>query len=92
MVMREKGEHLGIYHIGTTEEVSVADLAGRVAAAAGRTIELVKGTEAKGGTPRRCPDISKLGRLGYRPRVSLDEGLPPTLDWYWQNAALAPTR
>ena len=90
LVMREKGEHLGIYHVGTMEEVTIADLARRVASAAGREIELVAGEPAAGGTPRRCPDISKLGRLGYKPRVPLDEGLKPTLDWYWRNADLAP--
>ena len=90
MVMRERGEHLGIYHVGTTEEVTIADLARRVARAAGREIELVPGEAAAGGTPRRCPDISKLARLGYKPRVPLDEGLKPTLDWYWRNADLAP--
>jgi nucleoside-diphosphate-sugar epimerase len=90
MAMREKGEHLGIYHVGTTEEVTIADLARRVARAAGREIELVAGEPAAGGTPRRCPDISKLARLGYKPRVPLDEGLKPTLDWYWRNADLAP--
>ena len=88
--MREKGEHLGIYHVGTMEEVTIADLARRVARAAGREIELVPGEAAAGGTPRRCPDISKLARLGYKPRVPLDEGLKPTLDWYWRNADLAP--
>ncbi len=90
MAMREKGEHLGIYHVGTTEEVAIADLAERVARVAGREIELVKGPPAKGGTPRRCPDISKLAKLGYKPRVPLDDGLKVTLDWYWKNAALAP--
>ena len=40
-----------------------------------------------GSTPRRCPDISKLAALGYKPRVPLDEGLPPTLDWYWEHEA-----
>jgi nucleoside-diphosphate-sugar epimerase len=90
LVMREKGEHLGIYHVGTTEEVTIADLARRVARAAGREIELVPGEAAAGGTPRRCPDISKLARLSYKPRVPLDEGLKPTLDWYWRNADLAP--
>ncbi len=90
MIMREKGEHLGIYHVGTTEEVTIADLAKRIAGAAGREIALVSGPPAKGGTPRRCPDISKLARLGYQPRVPLDEGLKPTLDWYWHNATLAP--
>jgi nucleoside-diphosphate-sugar epimerase len=38
----------------------------------------------------RCPDISKLARLSYKPRVPLREGLPPTLDWYWQHVELAP--
>ena len=90
MVMREHGEHLGIYHVGTTEEVSIADLARRVASIAGREINLVPGKLQPGGTPRRCPDISKLARLGYRPRVSLGDGLKPTLDWYWRNADLAP--
>ncbi len=90
MAMRDEGEHLGIYHVGTTEEVSIADVARRVAAAAGREIELVPGKAAAGGTPRRCPDISKLAKLGYKPRVPLDQGLKPTLDWYWRNVALAP--
>ena len=44
MVMRDKGEHLGIYHVGTTEEVAIADLARRIAALAGREIELVPGS------------------------------------------------
>jgi nucleoside-diphosphate-sugar epimerase len=89
MVMRDKGEHLGIYHIGTTEEVAIADLARRIAAHAERDIELVPGPAQPGGTPRRCPDISKLEKLGYKPRVPLARGLPPTLDWYWQQAMLA---
>jgi nucleoside-diphosphate-sugar epimerase len=90
MVMRDKGEHLGIYHVGTTEEVTIAELARRVAACAQREIELVPGRLQAGGTMRRCPDISKLARLGYKPRVPLDQGLRPTLDWYWSNAQLAP--
>jgi nucleoside-diphosphate-sugar epimerase len=90
MVMRDKGEHLGIYHVGTTEELSIAEVARLVARQAGREIEIVPGKLQQGGTPRRCPDISKLAALGYRPRVSLAQGLKPTLDWYWNNADLAP--
>ncbi len=90
MLMRAKGAHLGIYHVGTSEEISIAELARRVARLAGREIELVPSALHAGGTLRRCPDISKLAKLGYKPRVPLDEGLKPTLDWYWKNAALAP--
>jgi nucleoside-diphosphate-sugar epimerase len=90
LVMREKGEHLGIYHIGTTEEIAISDLARRMAAVAGRAIALEPSAVLQGSTPRRCPDISKLAKLGYRPRVPLDQGLPPTLDWYWNHEDMAP--
>jgi nucleoside-diphosphate-sugar epimerase len=90
MIMRGKGGHLGIYHIGTSEEVSVADLARRMAGIVGREIALAPSAVLAGSTPRRCPDISKLAALGYRPRVRLDDGLPPTLKWYWDHANMAP--
>ena len=92
MTMRDKGEHLGIYHVGTMEEVSVAEVARRIATLAGRDIELVPGPLQAGGTMRRCPDISKLQTLGYKPGVPLDAGLKPTVDWYWRNADLASKR
>ena len=90
MIMREKGEHLGIYHVGTEEEVAIADLARRVGAIAGREIAVRPSALLAGSTPRRCPDISKLAALGYRPGISLDQGLPATLKWYWDHESVAP--
>jgi nucleoside-diphosphate-sugar epimerase len=90
MIMREKGAHLNIYHVGTAEEVSIADLARRMARIAGREIALAPSAVLAGSTPRRCPDISKLAALGYTARVPLDEGLPPTLEWYWDHESMAP--
>jgi len=90
MIMREKGAHLGIYHVGTMEEVSIADLARRMARIAGHEIALAPSAVLAGSTPRRCPDISKLAALGYTPRVPLDEGLPSTLEWYWAHESMAP--
>jgi nucleoside-diphosphate-sugar epimerase len=90
MIMREKGAHLGIYHVGTAEEVSIADLARRMARIAGREIALAPSAVLAGSTPRRCPDISKLAALGYTPRVPLDEGVPSTLEWYWDHESMAP--
>ncbi|MDT3687865.1 MAG: SDR family NAD(P)-dependent oxidoreductase [Pseudorhodoplanes sp.] len=92
MVMRAKGDHLGIYHIGTTEEIGVGDLARRMAQHIGRDIELRTGPRLAGSTPRRCPDISKLAGLGYKPRVPLAQGLTQTIDWYWKNDDLMPQR
>ena len=33
------------------------------------------------------PDITKLSALGYQPRVSLDEGLSRTAQWYAEHFA-----
>jgi nucleoside-diphosphate-sugar epimerase len=90
MVMRAHGAHLGIYHIGTAEEVTIAGLAAAMAACLGREVEINPGPAAEGGTRRRRPDISKLAALGYRPRVALATGLPPTVRWYLEHAHMAP--
>lgn len=80
--MIEHGETLGVYHIGTDVEVSIAELARGIGRAMGREVTLTPGPLQPGGTPRRCPDIHKLRALGYAPRVSLEEGLRQTVRWY----------
>jgi nucleoside-diphosphate-sugar epimerase len=85
MLALEKGEHLGIYHIGTQVETSIADIARLVGEFFGRDIDIVAGELQKGGTPRRCPDITKLKNLGYQPKISLQEGITKTAQWYVEN-------
>lgn len=87
--MHEAGEHRNVYHIGNSEMVSIAELVGMLARVFEREFELVPGESAEGGTRVRCPDISKMESLGYRPRVGLEEGLRRTADWYRSNQAPA---
>ncbi len=84
----EKGGHLQIYHIGNPEEVSVGELAAQVVGVLGREAHLRPSEEPKGATPRRCPDISKLAALGYKPSIPLSQGLPGVVRWYVDNAHL----
>ena len=88
MVMLAKGQHLNIYHVGTTEEVSIADVALEVARCFNRDIRIVPGDLLKGGTPRRCPNIGKLSALGFTPTTSLRQGLPAMVEWYTNNRGL----
>ena len=90
MLVLEKGEHLGIYHIGTMDEVPMGKLAEAIARIFDREVRLLPGKAPAGGTPRRCPDISKLRKLGYSPRVFLEEGLKTTVSWYVNNLAEMP--
>jgi nucleoside-diphosphate-sugar epimerase len=78
----DRGEHRGIYHIGTAEEVSIESLARLVAEYYGRPIRIVAGPPADGGPNRRCPDITKMMKIGYRPSVALRDALPRVVRWY----------
>ena len=82
MLVLDRGEHLGVYHIGTMEEVTITYLAQLVAEQYGRRIKIVPGPPAEGGTNRRCPDITKMMKLGYRPQLTLAEALPRVVRWY----------
>jgi nucleoside-diphosphate-sugar epimerase len=82
-----KGQHLNIYHVGTEDEIAISALAIKIGAVCGVTVRPVPSAPPAGGTPRRCPDISKLERLGYAPRVSLEAGLAKTVAWYRDHAS-----
>lgn len=86
MKIIEKGKHLNIYHVGNPEEVTIRELAEKIVAHFGRETQIIPGAQAKGGTPRRCPDIRKLQALGFQPKISLDEGLPDVIEWYTRQA------
>ena len=78
----EKGAHRNIYHIGNDDEITVRRLAELIFECVGRDFEIVPGALPAGSPGRRCPDLGKLRALGYRPRVTLREGLAGTVAWY----------
>ena len=64
-----------VFNIGTSEEVTISDLAARIAKICDVNSNTLKSEMPAGGTSRRVPDISKLEALGYKSTVSLDDGL-----------------
>lgn len=76
------GVHLGVYNVGTTEEITIERLVREIAAILEREAEVEPGPLRPGSTPRRCPDIGKLRGLGFVPSIPLQEGLAQTVAWY----------
>jgi nucleoside-diphosphate-sugar epimerase len=69
LVAYEHGE-TGVYHLGDPrEEITIGDLARRIARHYGRTVTLRPSELPKGSPTRRAPDIGKLRALGYEPKV-----------------------
>ncbi len=85
MLLLECAESRSIYNVGTDEETEIATLAREIASCFGREIRIIPGSLRAGSAPRRCPDISRLRKLGFAPRVSLHDGLQTTVRWYRDN-------
>lgn len=84
----EKGAHLNIYNVGNDEEVTVRRVVELIFDRLGREFEIIPGALTAGSPRRRRPNIDKLRALGYRPRISLRDGLAGTINWYLANRAL----
>ena len=70
-----KGKNKEIYNIGTTEVIKIKDLAKKVAKIYNVKIKLKSAKLNVGGTNIRCPDITKIKKLGFKPKINIEEGL-----------------
>jgi GDP-L-fucose synthase len=72
-------------NVGSGEETSIADLARMVADAVGFSGPLAFDRTKPDGTPRKLMDSGRLFADGWRPRISLREGIATTYDWFTAN-------
>ncbi|WP_322030759.1 GDP-L-fucose synthase [Paraburkholderia sp. J76] len=77
----------GVYNVGVGEDLSIRDLAQRVCDVVGFDGELVFDSTKPDGTPRKLLDVSRLGDLGWRAHIGLEEGLARTYDDFLQTWA-----
>ena len=74
-----RGKHLNVYNIGTSEKIKIKDLAYKLSKIFKKKIIIKKTSLAKGSTKIRVPNINKIKKLGFVPKFNLDEGLKETL-------------
>jgi GDP-L-fucose synthase len=65
-------------NVGAGVEVTIRELTAAVAAAAGFSGKIVWDATKPDGTPRKLLDVSRLGALGWRARIGLEEGIART--------------
>ena len=74
-----KGKHLNIYNIGTSEKIKIKNLAYKISKIYDKNIVIKKSSLTKGSTKIRVPDINKIKKLGFKPKLNLDKGLKKIL-------------
>jgi UDP-glucuronate decarboxylase len=83
-LMEAPDECTGPINLGNSAEFTVRQLAEKIVAIAGSKSKIVVGRPLPEDDPsRRRPDITLAKRsLGWEPRISLDDGLKRTIDWF----------
>jgi GDP-L-fucose synthase len=72
-------------NVGSGQEVSIKNLADKISKAVGFNGELIWDSSKPDGTMRKVLDSSKIAKLGWKPLISLDQGIASTVEWYLQN-------
>jgi GDP-L-fucose synthase len=69
-------------NVGSGEEISIRDLAQRIASLCGYQGRIEWDTARPNGQPRRCLDVTRAEReFGFRARTKLTDGLRATIEW-----------
>jgi GDP-L-fucose synthase len=82
-------EDESIVNIGWGEDITIRELAELVMAASGYQGRLVFDPSKPDGTPRKLLDTTRLTGLGWRPKISLKEGIETTYAWFREHVAEA---
>jgi GDP-L-fucose synthase len=70
---------VGILNIGWGEDVSIKEIAELIAAEVGYKGSLVFDNTKPDGTPRKLLDTTKINNLGWKPSITLKEGIRRTI-------------
>ncbi len=76
---KEIGE---LINIGTGEDIKIKDLAVLIKKIVGYEGEIRHDLSKPDGTPRKLLDVSKARKLGWQAKITLEEGIKRTYDWY----------
>ncbi len=74
-------EEASTVNVGCGEDITIAELAQLLKKVVGYPGELQFDTSKPDGTPRKLLDTAKINKLGWKPRVKLEEGLRRTYAW-----------
>ena len=74
-------------NVGSEQEISIRELALLIAEVEGYSGEFHWDTSKPNGTPRKLMDSSLIHSLGWKPRITLRDGIRTTYEWYLRTGA-----
>ena len=77
-------------NLGSGEEISIKDLVNVIARISGFDGKILWDSARPDGQPRRCLDTQRAGEFGFTAKVSFEDGLAKTVQWYKENRDRIP--
>jgi GDP-L-fucose synthase len=72
-------------NVGTGQDVSILDLAHMVAKVTGYEGRIATDPSKPDGTLRKLMDVSRLGNMGWRASITLEDGIAGTYRWFLEH-------
>jgi len=76
-----------IINVGYGEDLLIKDLALLIRDVVGLEADVIFDSSKPDGAPRKLLDTGKIKKMGWTPKVSLEEGIRRTYDWYKEQVA-----
>lgn len=78
-----ESEFFDVFNLGNPDEMKIIDVAEKIREMTGSNSDIVFKPLPKDDPARRKPDIRKVkGKLGWGPKISFEEGLGKTIEWF----------
>lgn len=74
-----------LYNVGKGEDIAIKELAEKIQQIIGHTGEILWDKSKPDGTPKKLMDSSYLNKLGWQPKIELDEGIKSVYNWALEN-------
>lgn len=84
-VMNYQGEIPNLVNVGCGEDIAIKDLVEIVKDKVGYTGKIEFDTSKPDGAPRKLLDVSILNGMGWKPSISLEEGIEKSVEFFNQN-------
>jgi GDP-L-fucose synthase len=85
-MLLEKYNGREIVNVGVGDDSTIAELAEKVKKAVGFLGSIRWDNSKPDGTPRKLLDVTKVRGMGWKPKVTIEDGITATYDWFLENA------
>lgn len=87
LLLMEKGNWGEIYNVAGNNPISIKDLVVLILSELnliGRTKVSYTGKSWRGDITRMIADTTKINKLGFQPKINLEEGIKKTIEWFFK--------